>query len=251
MTVLLIRAHRNSDDRDALMNLGVASHIDPYLAVSSVENPEGALRLLDRLENSDPVWLVITSQNALTYWYQQCPAGSLEALLGKAPHISYAAIGELTSRVLQVFGVQDILVPNTKDSASLANLIAKNPLSTVVIPTGNIAMRSLPEALSPLGFEIVEEVFYATSFVQTTPPSVALIESGKIDTVLLRSPSAARALVSFVPQIPETLTVVCGGETTAREMRRSGYSNPLVAPDPAPHAVARFIAEKTGQGGRR
>jgi uroporphyrinogen-III synthase len=251
MTVLLIRANRNSDDRDALLEFGVASHTDPYLAISLVPNPAGALKLLDRLEHSNPVWLVITSQNALTYWYQQCPAGSLEALLGKTPHLRYAAIGALTAEVLRVFGVKDILIPDSRDSASLAELIAQHPSGTVVIPSGNIAMRSIPEKLTPLGFEIVEEVFYATTLVQNPPPSLALIQAGKVDTVLLRSPSAARALFSFVPHIPSSLSIVCGGETTAREVRRLGFPNPLVAPDPTPRAVARFIAENRSQGGRR
>lgn len=251
VTVLLIRANRNSDDRDALLDFGVASHIDPYLAISLVENSAGAMRLLDRLENSDSAWLVITSQNALTYWYQQCPVGSLEALLGKTPHLRYAAVGALTAEVLRMFGVKDILMPDSRDSASLADLIAQHPPGTVVIPSGNIAMRSVPKTLEPLGFEIVEEVFYATGVVQNPPPSLALIQSGKLDTVLLRSPSAARAFFSFVHDIPRSLTIICGGETTAGEVRRLGFPNPRVAPDPNPRAVARFIAENRGQGGRQ
>lgn len=242
MTVLLIRANRNVDDRDALLAEGIDSHTDPYLAIRAVENPSGAQRLVSVLEASDPVWLVITSQNALTYWYQQAPAGSLEALLGKSSHLRYAAIGQTTAQVLAVFGVHNIVIPEGRNSASLADLIAQSPPCPVVIPAGNISMRSLPRRLAPEGFEIVEEVFYATEPVVVTPRTVSLVMAGEIDTVLVRSPSAARAFSRFVPHIPRTLRIVCGGETTAHEVRRLGFAHPLVAEDPSPSAVARFIA---------
>jgi len=251
MTVLLIRANRNVDDRDALLAEGIDSHTDPYLSIRAVENPTGAQRLVSFLEVSEPVWLVITSQNALTYWYQQAPAGSLEAVLGKSTHIRYAAIGQTTAQVLEVFGVDNIVIPEGRNSASLADLIAQSPPCPVVIPAGNISMRSLPQRLTPEGFEIVEEIFYATEPVQVIPRTVSLVMAGEIDTVLVRSPSAARAFFSFVPLIPRNLRIVCGGETTANEVRRLGFAYPLVAQDPSPHAVARLIAGSGTLGAKR
>lgn len=251
MTVLLIRANRNIDDRDALLAEGIDSHIDPYLTIRAVENPGGAERLVTVLEACEPVWLVITSQNAFTYWYQQAPPGSLEALLGKSSHIRYGAIGQTTAQVLEVFGVRDVVVPEGRNSASLADLIASSPPCPIAIPAGNISMRSLPQRLGPAGFDIVEEVFYATAPVLTTPRSVSQVMEGTIDTALLRSPSAARAFFGFVPEVPRAFRIVCGGETTAHEVRRLGFAHPLVAADPSPLAVARLIAGAGPMGAKR
>lgn len=251
MTVLLIRANRNNVDRDALLDLGVDSLTEPYLAITAVPNAAGARRLLDALGTEEPVWLVITSQNALTYWYQQCPPGELEALLGKKPEILYGAIGEQTASVLAVFGVQNVLVPSVNDSRSLADLIAGYPPSTVVVPGGNISMKSLPERLAPEGFEMVEEVFYATTPVAETPRSVALIAAGKIDTVVLRSPSAARTFCAFNPSLPVGFAVVCTGETTAAEARRLGVARTIVTTDPTPETLAKTISSLPRLGPRQ
>jgi uroporphyrinogen-III synthase len=250
MTVLLIRANRNTVDRDALMDLDLDSLTEPYLAISPVPNSAGARRLLDALDTEEPVWLVITSHNALTYWHQQCPPGELEALLGHKPEILYGAIGQHTASALGAFGVSDVVVPSVNDSRSLADLIAGYPPSTVVVPGGNISMKSLPQRLVPEGFEMVEEVFYATTPVNETPRSVELIAAGDIDTVVLRSPSAARSFCAFNPRLPEGFAVVCTGETTAAEARRLGVAGAIVTTDPTPETVAKTIASLPRRGPR-
>lgn len=250
MTVLLIRANRNDVDRDALRELGIDSLTDPYLSIAPVANPEGAKRLLAVLDSDEPSWLVVTSANALTHWYQQCPPGELEGILGKNPAISYAAIGAQTADVLRVFGVADILIPPVNDSRSLADVMAESEPRPVAIPSGNISMRSIPERLTPEGFEVIEEVFYATGAVSETPRSVGLISSGDIKTVVLRSPSAARTFFLFNPTVPRALRVVCGGQTTAAEARRLGCENPVISPDPSPKTLARTIAGLKGMGSK-
>lgn len=248
MTVLLVRANRNDVDRDALLAVGIDSLTDPYLTIAAVPNAAGALRLLEALGREEPVWLVITSANALTHWYQQCPPGALEAILGKTPEILYGAIGQQTASVLAVFGVGDVVVPGVNDSRSLADIIATYPPSPVVIPSGTISMKSLPQRLVPEGFEVIEEVFYSTEPATEIPRSVALIAEGKIDTVVLRSPSAARAFCALNPHVPPGFRVVCTGETTAAEARRLGVQAPLVTSDPTPITLAKTLASLPRKG---
>lgn len=242
MTVLLIRANRNGVDRDALSDRGIDSLTDPYVAITAVPNPRGAQRLLDVLERENPVWLVITSHNALAYWHQQCPPGVLEALLARKPGIMCGAIGQQTASALTQFGVRDVVVPTLNDSRSLAEIIATHPPSVVVVPSGTLAMTSLGEGLVPRGFQMVDEVFYATTPVTETPPSVALIAAGALDAVVVRSPSAARSFCAFNPTLPPGFAVVCTGETTAAEARRLGVVGAIVTPNPTPEALADTIA---------
>jgi uroporphyrinogen-III synthase len=123
-------------------------------------------------------------------------------------------------------------------------------IDSLTEPYLSISMKSLPSRLVPAGFDVVEEVFYATEPVHDTPRSVALIAQGVIGTVLLRSPSAARTFFAFNPHPPSSLMVVCGGETTAAEVRALGFSRVVVAPDPSPAAIARVIASLLTGGPR-
>ena len=247
MTVLLIRPNRNDVDQEALAQVGIDSVIDPYLEIEAVQNPEGALRLLDTLRDSPTSWLIVSSANALSYWLEQLPAGAFESVVASAPTLRFAAIGEQTAQVLHDCGISQVLIPDTKNARSLAQMLAETEPCTVVLPTGAISMRSLPDTLIPAGFTVVEEVFYHTQPVSTRPPTAGNLRSLGIDCVVLRSPSAAQAFLSFNPEQEPGVSLVCGGPTTAGRLRSLGVEPDLVCADPNPVAVAREISDYLGK----
>jgi len=241
VTTLLIRPNRNEPDRDALVARGLDVAVDPFLTISGFPNPEGALRLLDALRSSEPVWLVVTSLNAWENWIAQLPEGLVEAELVSNPMIRCAAIGEATARVITDLGIADVVIPGQNDGLSLAEVIGRGDPGPVVLPSGSISMRSIPDTLVPMGFSVLEEVFYVTETVTETPQSVADIESGAITSVVFRSPSAVRAFFHFVPHPPPTLALVCGGRTTAREVSRCGAEPTVISALPTPESVADAV----------
>jgi uroporphyrinogen-III synthase len=241
MMTLLIRPNKNEADRVALEARGLEVTVDPFLTIDSVSNPRGAKRLVDTLATGEPCWLVITSHNAWENWLAQCAPGQLEDMIVNHPSLRCGAIGEATARILNDLGVAEVVIPGRHDGESLAELIARSDPCPVVVPSGSLSMRTLPDTLVPKGFSVVEEVFYTTDRVDSVPSSVATIESGEITSVVFRSPSAVRAFFHFVPTPPPSLALVCGGRTTAKEVSRMGLEATVISATPAPESVAEAV----------
>ena len=251
MTALLIRPNRNEADQEAIGAQGVEVIVEPFLTISRVDNPEGASRLLGIIQSGEPAWLVVTSLNAWDNWLGQLPQGVLEEAISGHRSLRFGAIGDTTAEVLYALGVDEVAVPSRRDGDSLADIIAQSEASPVVLPSGSISMRSIPETLVPRGFPVVEEVFYHTEAVAKRPASVEKIISGEITSVVFRSPSAVRAFFSFLPEPPNSLALVCGGRTTAREVERCGALPTIISAGPSPAEVAEAVWTVEQGGGSR
>jgi uroporphyrinogen-III synthase len=244
MKILLIRPNRNGSDVTALGRYGIDTFVDPYLQISPVENRAGALRMFAALKSPEPKWFVLTSTNALDFFSRLLEPGELDATIrnGAAANlIRFAAIGDQTSLQLRQLGARDVLIAERNTGASLAETLALENPSRVVIPSGSIAMKDIPNTLSVAGFEIVTEVVYQTEIISTEPGSVARVTAGEFAGVLLRSPSAARAFLQLNPN-PNTW-LLAAGTSTARQIRELGYEPALVTSNPSPSSVAAQIAD--------
>ncbi|MFM5905740.1 MAG: uroporphyrinogen-III synthase, partial [Micrococcales bacterium] len=247
-------------DAAALAAHGISTVTDPYLEIGAVANIDGATRMFSALaqaeaagpadaadNSSAPTWLIVTSTNALDYFEALLEPKQLKHLISNSKNLRFAAIGELTARQLSDRGATDIVTarsqyPNAPiDSESLADILCATNPGTAVIPSGSIAMVGLAQRLRAAGFEVVTEVVYETKKVDAPPSSVQKIASGQIDSVLLRSPSAARAFVDF-NGVFTGVRFFCAGRTTAQQAERLGLKVAAIAPDPSPQAVAQTIA---------
>jgi uroporphyrinogen-III synthase len=244
--VLLIRANQNEADATALKKYGIETVIDPYLSISLVPNQVGARKMLEALKSEDLKWLIITSTNVLSYWSDLLEPGELVSAIATAPNTSFAAIGKRTKEQLTKLGVKEVLVASKKDSLSLAGQIAQTTPIKVILPTGSISMKTIPETLEGKGFEIISEVVYHTEGVTREPTSVAGVIAGLFDCVILRSPSAARSFLGFNPN--PSLKIVCAGATTAKEVEKFGLSVSAVACDPSPESLALVTFEALNKG---
>lgn len=240
MKVLLIRPNRNEVDAAALEKLGFDVEVDPYLEIASVPNQAGARRLLEAVRLPGERWLVLTSTNALAFWGQLLAPGELESAI-QTSGLRFAAIGSQTKKQLEELGAREVTVASRADGKALAQLLALESVARVVIPSGSIAMRDIPDTLSAQGFEVISEVVYATELKTSPPSSVAAIAQGEFDAVLLRSPSAVRAFLKFNPD--PNLVLCCAGRTTAAELENFGLSADLVTQSPDPDAVAKAICD--------
>lgn len=239
MSVLLMRPRRNEDDRAALEDRGLQTIVEPWLEVSAVANEAGAMRLIDLLGAAGTKWLVVTSLNAVDFWQGQLPAGLLEETIADNPSIRFAAIGESTARRARELGATEVLLAEEGTSRYVADAIAAEEPAPVILPSGSISMRSIPDALVPKGFVMHEEVFYTTTVVDTPPASALQVHHGGLDAVVVRSPSAARALHQHCPKPHASVALIATGPTTAREMERLGL--PVWATSPA--SSARAVAD--------
>jgi len=252
MSVLLIRPRRNEDDRAALEAQGIECIVEPWLEVSVVPNAAGAMRLIGLLGQPGTTWLVVTSLNAIDFWQQQLPEGLLEETIRHNPSIRFAAIGESTARRARELGASEVLLAEEGTSRYVADAIAAFDPAPVVLPSGSISMRSIPETLTPKGFVMHEEVFYTTAVVDTAPASALQAERGELDAVVVRSPSAARALHQHCPRPHPTVALIATGPTTAREMTRLGLpvwaTSPSASPDAVAHTVTQALSSRRIEG---
>jgi uroporphyrinogen decarboxylase len=277
--VLLVRASGNAADAAALAKLGLDSVSEAYLDIREVEGEAGraaAARLLAAVADLGAGdWVVATSLNALVFWHKiltqtfapnsdetlapknESNSESLESALvaARARGVRFAAIGEATAKKYSEFGIDDALTPAVSTAAGLAEmLLALEPVRadnaadgahanapTALIPLGNLAMPSLTTALDAAGWHRITEVVYQTAAVAEEPESAAGLRAGDFSALLLRSPSAARAVASFASTT--SVPVICGGPTTADAARELGLNVQAIANETTAEATAQAIFE--------
>jgi uroporphyrinogen-III synthase len=239
--VLLIRAAGNQGDADALAELGISSVIDPYIQIITATDDSAAKQLLAALHQAElePTWLVATSVNAIRCFGELVSPSALE-LAVKTRNLRFAAVGQATAAALTELGASEVLTPETADSSALTDLLLQQPAARVVIPSGRLAMPSLPQRLSAASWQVLQGEVYTTVTVEHIPASAARVLDGQFGAVVFRSPSAARAFLSFVPQ--PKLPLICAGFTTAKVFEDAGLAVASITSNPTPKSIAAAVA---------
>jgi uroporphyrinogen-III synthase len=265
--VLLVRA-AGGDDRDAevLRALGVTVVEDPYLVVAACSDPGAparAGRVLDAVR-ADADLLLLTSRAAVR---------ALEVLVGRDALLAAvaagverglrgAAVGPATAEALRTLGVTDVLEPAVATSRGLLAALrataghagpahagpAHAGPGRAVLPCGAQAMKGLGAGLVDDGWEVEEVVVYTTDEVAHVPESAAELAGGRIAALVLRSPTAVRAVARHVPVLPAGTVPVCGGPTTAAAARETWGREPAVSAGPTAEEVARTVRDVLGGG---
>ena len=241
MSVLLIRANRNDRDKEVLASRGFDVIVEPYLQIAQIDNPEGAARLLNALK-SEADWLVVTSVNALHYWSNQVEENSIAATIGARPELRIAAIGDTTATAVRNLGAREVVTPDEGTSRVLADVLGEYRPGIIVLPSGSISMRSIPDTLTPRGFTVLEETFYRIDVVDEPPSTADSLTGHGVDVVVFRSPSAVRAFKHFHQSIPEPVLLVASGPTTAAEILEAGWQTDATATNSSAEALADAVA---------
>jgi uroporphyrinogen-III synthase len=236
--VLLIRASGNEADADALAKFGIGSVVDPYLQLSIAPDARPALTLLSEIASCiPPIWIIATSANAIEYWAKLVGENTLRKTFTSQRDLHFAAIGVKTAEMLGRYGAKEVLVPPKANSLALAEVLVSDPRpGHAFIPGGNLAMQNLPTSLLAAGWQVSTATVYVTETVVLEPISVQLLRNQEISAILLRSPSAVRALTHFVPS--PKIPLVCAGATTAIAVQTQGLKVATISAEPTPTSVA-------------
>lgn len=252
LPVLLVRSEGNDADSESLAALGVPAISDPYVQIAARRGGDDAVRLRDRLNDSgEGDWLVVTSPMTVSSWAAAVGEKELMAAAQRAAAagVRAAATGERSAQTLRAIGFTDVTVPENKSAGGLVEVLSAVQGGNALFPAGNLALRTLPEGLREHGWAVDEAVVYDTRIVDDEPASTALIESGEIAAIVLRSPSAVRGLVAFITP-PEGIAIVCAGQTTSQAAREAGLRVDIVASSPSSAdvavAVASIMENRTG-----
>ncbi|MDD2859401.1 MAG: uroporphyrinogen-III synthase, partial [Candidatus Nanopelagicales bacterium] len=114
------------------------------------------------------------------------------------------------------------------------------PPTSILFPHGSIAMRALPDDLSAAGWTVHEGVVYETSVVEHEPVSTVLLRDERISAIILRSPSAARAVLQHFGTAPSA-PVVVSGPTTAAAAEALGFTVAAISESPAAAHMAEAV----------
>jgi uroporphyrinogen-III synthase len=249
--VLLVRAAGGDDrDADALRALGVDVIEDPYLVVapSSDEAVTGrAERVLEALRD-DVDLLLLTSRATVRALDALVGREALSAAVaaGVARGMRGAAVGPSTAAALREIGVVDVLEPEVATSRGLLRELRERAAREgtaghALLPCGAQAMKGLGEGLVEDGWRVEQIVVYVTDEVAGVPESVADLAAGRIAALVLRSPTAVRAVARHVPVLPPGTVPVCGGPTTAGAVSATWDVAHVVSEGPTADEVARTV----------
>ena len=238
--VLLIRADGNQDDAAALASVGIESVIDPYIRIDKSSDGSDAKSMLEALDQPGEKFLIATSVNAIRCFGELVGTENLMHAIANADDLRFAAVGARTAEALRELGATEVITPKVAESAALADLLAaEHRQITAIIPSGLLAMKGLPNKLIAAGWHLIQGVVYTTVTVETPPISVADARSGEFSAVIFRSPSAARAFLSFVPA--PTMPLVAAGFTTAKVIEDAGLTVASIPSNPTPKSVAAAV----------
>jgi uroporphyrinogen III methyltransferase/synthase len=244
--VLLIRSEGNDTDAESLTSLGLDSIDDPYVRIAPVGDSTMAHMLIEQLRDraDEQTWFITTSPMTIPALIELVGEPVLREAISAAVSrgVHAAATGERTARTLRELGFPQVMVPMVSSAKALVEELADLPPARAMFPCGNLALDTLPDGLRQLGWHLAQVVVYETSTVKEEPMSVELIRRSELSAIVLRSPSAARALVHFVT-VPASIPVICAGSTTADAARELGIEVTAVAASPGAPDVAAAVAK--------
>lgn len=236
--VLLIRGIGNERDERALASHGIPTVSESFTEITAGKSEE-ALRLLEIAKGGDG-WVIITSRNGIDFWSSLVQPQSLATIFRNNLALKFAAVGLGSAEALTSLGVTEVLTPVERNSQGLLDLLSAHPPATALIPLGNLSRKTLPDGLSSLGWTIHTGLLYNNAPLAHAPAAINGLMRGEYSALLLRSPSAARALAHFLPNT--SVPLICGDEGTAQAARELALNVTAVGDDPSPEMIAKLVA---------
>ena len=252
--VLLIRSEGNQPDAESLNDYGIASISEPFVLITPALISTDATALVASLREcaADPhlakrTWLVATSPMTVPSWLTAAGAMDLSTAVveAAAAGVRAAATGARTASTLRDLGFSDVRVPKEASAQGLIDSLSTVTPGRALFPRGDLSLRTLPDGLRGLGWDVNEGVVYQTTTIAERPVSAELIEQGLISAIVVRSPSTVRALLTHA-RVPDSVPVVCAGRTTANAALDAGLSVAAVAASPSSAHVAHAVAALLG-----
>ncbi len=235
--VLVLRPRRQAQGvADALSRLGAQPLVVPALEIVPPEDPAPFEDALSRLGDYD--WLVLTSSNGVQAVFERVnrlPSG-----------LKVAAVGPTTARELESRGVTVDLIPPVATAESLAEALSRLAESPgdgaprVLFPKANRARDVIPAKLRAAGMRVDDPIAYRSLDALGEGEGLELLREGKIDWVLLTSPSTLEALIDRVDTSVWARTRLASiGPVTSASIRRHGLE---VTVEAKPHTLEGLIA---------
>lgn len=253
--VLVTRA-RMTESRmaDAIEELGGEALEFPVIAFRSptsrelIERRERALRELERCD-----WIFFTSVNGVSYFFDLLMERGIDirALHGK----KIVAVGPQTAESLRQRGfIADVIPPEYTAPGLVTHLKHEwKPGQKALLPRGNLARETLPQALLECGVETFEMPVYETIMPESAAADecVRMLEAGEIQVVTFTSSSTVQNLFRMIERYGRNpadllrhVRTACIGPITAETMKSCGLNVDIVAKEATIPALVEAIAHQ-------
>lgn len=239
--VLVTRAADQAGELlSALRDAGLEPVPVPAIAIE-LDPPRGDLDTAAGLLHTYR-WVVITSANGARAILK---AG--ERILTELGAPSWAAIGPVTTRVLEHEGIEVAFQPSQSSGVAMSAELPLRAGDQVLVIRGDLADEDLAIALRARGAEVDDVIAYRTREApeSSRAPLRRAVSEGPLAAVALTSGSTVRGLLALgraesldVVSIPS----VCIGPETAEEARAAGFQILAISPTPDSAALAATTA---------
>jgi uroporphyrinogen III methyltransferase / synthase len=238
--VLLTRTEKDNEELGRpLEELGASVLSLPCIQIAPPENWEALAAALDSLSSYD--WIVFTSRHSVRALFDRTRS-HIDLPVG----MKVAAVGRGTERELRARGVKVDLLPKHGSADDLALALESTGMEgrRILLPSGDIARPELAEGLKRAGAYVDAVIAYRTVKPRTFDRRILEgLRSGRVDVVVLASPSAAHNLLEAVGGA-ESLKgprIVCIGETTAKAAEENGLPEVVRAENPSPEGIVEAV----------
>lgn len=249
MRVLLVRADSTPDDDGRILReRGLDVTAQAFIEVAACSDPDARSRaraLLDAAATPQ-AWLMLTSAAGVRALVSLLGADDTRHGIARALDLGarFAAVGPTSAQALLDLGAADVMVPERAHTASaLLDALGSVAPAVAVLPRSSVGDALLPSTLDARGWTVTSRVIYETTAVSTPPAAAQGLRDGEFDALVLRSPSAARAVSRLAGPLPERTKVIAGGPTTALTARRLGIAVSSVARDSRPESIADSVQD--------
>ncbi len=193
-------------------------------------------------------WLLFTSANAVKAFSERVALSEVSvASIG----VAVGTVGSATAAVARSFGWQVVFSPVRSAGFGLASELPVISGQRVLLPRADIASADMPMLLRTRGCTVTDVVAYRTVDAVTEQTVALLRDQVPVDALTFTSPSTVRHLLAAAlradwniaqAQRDGHLCIVCIGETTADELRRSGLQPDRVARDQSADGLIEALA---------
>ncbi len=233
---------------DRLHEFGAVSEVVPTISVEPPRTPQQMERAIKGLVTGRYEWIGFTSVNAVRAVREKFEEFGLDARAFSG--LKVAAVGGVTAKALQEWGIEPDLLPSGEQSAN--GLLADwppfddvlDPINRVFLPRADIATDTLVAGLQAAGWEVDDVTAYRT--VRAAPPAAEVreaIKSGKFDAVVFTSSSTVRNLVGIAGKPHASTVVACIGPATAKTAEEHGLRVDVLAPEASAASLVEALAE--------
>ncbi|HIJ86090.1 MAG TPA: uroporphyrinogen-III C-methyltransferase [Desulfuromonadales bacterium] len=191
-------------------------------------------------------WLVLTSGNAVRYFFQRLATLGLDARALAACRI--CAVGPKTADEIRLFGIKPDLVPTDYKAEGVVEEFSRLDLhnSRVLYPRADKARDIIPRELQRLGAHVDSPVAYRNVFPERLPPETLFaLEKRSVDCITFTSSSTVLNLAAMLGEelmldMLKGVVVASIGPITSKSCRELGLKVDI---EPAEHTLDALAAE--------